>query len=265
MVANIARGGAAINVIARQVGATVHVIDVGVATDVSGVDGVWHANVRAGTNDIAHEPAMGVDEAMRALDAGRAVACRLLDEGHDMFVTGEMGIGNTTPSAALIAAFTGADAGDVTGRGTGIDDAMLAVKKRVVEAAALRARKHGEAVAVLAEIGGLEIAALAGYCIAAAEACVPVVVDGVIACAAMLVADALEPGVAARCIAGHRPVEPGARIALAHLGLDPVLDLDLRLGEGTGACLAVPVVRAAAAILGEMATFDDLVPPAPPD
>ncbi len=119
---------------------------------------------------------------------------------------------------------------------------------------------HGDAIGVLAEIGGLEIAALAGFCAGGAAAGGPVIVDGVIACAALLVADALAPGVAARCVAGHRPVEPGGRVALADLGLTPVLDLDLRLGEGTGACLAVPIVRAAAALLGEMATFDEATP-----
>jgi nicotinate-nucleotide--dimethylbenzimidazole phosphoribosyltransferase len=258
MVANMARGGAAINVIAQHVGATVRIVDVGVAANVSHTDGVHHAKVRAGTADIARSAAMTVDEAERAIAVGVAVARDLLDAGHDLLATGEMGIGNTTPSAALIATLTGSNATDVTGRGTGIDDTMLAAKTRIVDTAVARARTHSDPIAILAEVGGLEIAALAGYCIEAARSRVPVVVDGVIACAALLVADGLEPGVAARCIAGHRPVEPGARVALSHLGLDPVLDLDLRLGEGTGACLAIPVIRAAAAVLCEMATFEDL-------
>jgi nicotinate-nucleotide--dimethylbenzimidazole phosphoribosyltransferase len=258
MVATFATGRAAINVLARQVGAAVHVVDVGVACDVSHVEGVRVHKVRAGTADLAHGPAMTTTEACRALDVGVEIARVLIAAGHDLLVTGDMGIGNTTPSAALVAAFTGSAAAAVTGRGTGIDDDMLATKTGVVERAVARAHAmDGDAISVLAEIGGLEIAALAGFCTEGAAAGVPVIVDGVIACAALLVADALAPGVAARCIAGHRPVEPGGRIALAHLGMMPVLDLDLRLGEGTGACLAVPVVRAAAAVLAEMATFDE--------
>jgi len=261
MVATFATGRAAINVLARQVGATVHVVDVGVARDVGHLDGVRVHKVRPGTADLAHGPAMTTTEASRALDAGVEIARVLMAAGHDLLVTGDMGIGNTTPSAALVAAFTGTDASAVTGRGTGIDDDMLATKTRVVERAVARVRAmHGDAISVLAEVGGLEIAALAGFCTAGAAAGVPVIVDGVIACAALLVAEALAPGVAARCVAGHRPVEPGGRVALAHLGMVPVLDLDLRLGEGTGACLAVPIVRAAAAVLAEMATFDETPP-----
>jgi nicotinate-nucleotide--dimethylbenzimidazole phosphoribosyltransferase len=149
----------------------------------------------------------------------------------------------------------------VTGRGTGIDDAMLAHKTTIVAAAAARAARHLDPVSVLAECGGFEIAALAGFCIGATAARVPVIVDGVIACAALVVADAIRPGVASACIAGHRSVEPGATIALRHLGLDPLLDLAMRLGEGTGACLAVPIVQAAAATLAEMATLEDLGSP----
>ncbi len=258
MVATFARGGAAISVFARQVGATVHVVDVGVASDVSRLAGVHVHKVRAGTDDLAHGPAMTEANARHTIAVGETIAGTLIDGGHDLLVTGDMGIGNTTPSAALIAAFTGAPARDVTGRGTGIDDTMLATKREIVERAAARVDDPlRDPLMTLAGIGGLEIAALAGYCIAGAHARVPVVVDGVIACAALLVADALTPGVASYCIAGHRPFEPGARVALAHLGLTPLLDLDLRLGEGTGACLAVPIVQAAAAVLNEMATFDD--------
>jgi nicotinate-nucleotide--dimethylbenzimidazole phosphoribosyltransferase len=186
------------------------------------------------------------------------VAEHLVAGGARALLTGDMGIGNTTPSAACIAALTGHSATAVTGRGTGIDDEMLKTKVEVVERALDRVALIVDPLTILAEIGGLEIAALAGFCIAGTAARVPVVVDGVIACAALCVADALAPGTSARCIAGHRSVEPGASAALAYLGLEPLLDLDLRLGEGTGACLAVPLVRAAAAILGEMATFADL-------
>jgi nicotinate-nucleotide--dimethylbenzimidazole phosphoribosyltransferase len=258
MVANFARGGAAINALARAVGATVHVVDVGVARDVTALAGVRARKVRPGTDDLAIGPAMTVADARAALDAGAAVAAELVAEGHDLLVTGEMGIGNTTPAAALVAALTGADPHAVTGRGTGIDDRMLATKAEIVARACARATGRSDPVAVLAEVGGLEIGALAGFCAGGAAAGVPVVVDGVIACAALLVAHALAPAVADRCIAGHLSPEPGARVALAHVGLVPLLDLDLRLGEGTGACLAVPLVRAAAAVLSEMATFDDL-------
>jgi nicotinate-nucleotide--dimethylbenzimidazole phosphoribosyltransferase len=258
MVANFAAGGAAINALARRAGADVHVVDVGVAGDVSHLPGVHHAKVRAGTDDLAFGPAMSTADACRALDAGAQVAVELVARGHDLLVTGEMGIGNTTAAAALIARLTGADPRAVTGRGTGIDDAMLDRKRSLVAAATARARRRLDPVSVLAEIGGLEIAALAGFVVGGAAAGVPVVADGVITCAALLVADALVPGVRARCIAGHRSVEPGASVALDALALEPLVDLDLRLGEGTGGCLAIPLVQGAAAVLAEMATFADL-------
>jgi nicotinate-nucleotide--dimethylbenzimidazole phosphoribosyltransferase len=259
MVGNLARGGAAVNVLARRAGAAVHVVDVGVAADLSDLDGIRHANVRPGTADLAVEPAMATADACTALDVGAQVAADLVELGHDLLVTGEMGIGNTTPSAAIVAALTGEDAPTVTGRGTGIDDAMLATKTAVVASGVARTARWLDPVSVLAEVGGLEIAALAGFVVGGATAGVPVLVDGVIACAALLVAEALVPGVRDRCIAGHRSVEPAASVVLAALALEPVLDLGLRLGEGTGACLAVPIVQAAAAVLREMATFDDLV------
>ena len=257
MVANFVHGGAAINAIAGQVGATVHVVDVGVASDVSEYPKVEHRKVRAGTADLSTGPAMSDAEARAALDVGASVANMLVDEGARLLVTGEMGIGNTTASAAIIAALTGADAATVTGRGTGIDDAMLEHKRAVVAGAVARTTDARDPVSLLAEIGGLEIAALAGYVVAGAARNLPVVVDGVIALAGVLVADALVPGVRDRCIAGHRSTEPGATVALAHLGLEPLLELDLRLGEGTGACLAVPIVQGAARVLNEMATFDE--------
>jgi nicotinate-nucleotide--dimethylbenzimidazole phosphoribosyltransferase len=254
MLANFVAGGAAINVLARQVGATVQVVDVGVASDVSAL-AVDHRKVRAGTANLADGPAMTIAEARAALDAGADVASALLAAGHDLLATGDMGIGNTTASAAIIASLSGRDAASVTGRGTGIDDAMLRHKADIVAAATARVAPYLDPVSVISEVGGLEIAALAGFIVGGAAGGVPVVVDGVIAVAALLVADALVPGVADRCIAGHRSTEPGASAALDHLGIAPVLDLGMRLGEGTGACLAVPVVQAAARVLGEMATF----------
>jgi len=257
MVANFAAGGAAINAIARQVGATVRVVDVGVAGDERSPDGVDQRRVRAGTADLAVGPAMSVNEARAALDVGAAVAADLVAAGHDLLVTGDMGIGNTTASAALTAVLTGRAAAAVTGRGTGIDDAMLTRKTAVVETAAGRASGLLDPVSVLAEVGGLEIGALAGFVIGGVAARVPVVVDGVIALAGLLCAEALAPGIRQSVVAGHRSTEPGASAALEHLRITPVLDLAMRLGEGTGACLAVPVVQAAARVLAEMATFDE--------
>ncbi|HVF74345.1 MAG TPA: nicotinate-nucleotide--dimethylbenzimidazole phosphoribosyltransferase [Acidimicrobiales bacterium] len=257
MVANFCAGGAAVNVLARQAGVQVVVVDVGVASDIAATaDNLWRHNVRRGTRNLAHEPAMTVEETRAALDVGVEVAERCVADGARCLLTGDMGIGNTTPSAALIAAFTGRPAADVTGRGTGIDDATLAHKAGVIDDALARLDPGAPPVEVLAAVGGLEIAALAGFVVGGVAARVPVVVDGVIAAAALVVADALAPGVSRHCFAGHRSSEPGATVALAHLGLEPLLDLGLRLGEGTGAVLALPLLQAAAAVLREMATFD---------
>ena len=256
MVANFAAGGAAVNVFAREVGASVTVVDVGVATPYPPADGIVDRNVRRGTRNLAAGPALTDDEVAAALDTGATVALDLVAEGARCLVTGDMGIGNTTPSAALIAAFTGRSAEEVTGRGTGIADDVLATKVRVIDAAVGRLPAESEPRRVLAEVGGLEHAALAGFIIGAAAARVPVIIDGVIAASALLAAHALVPGVLPYVVAGHRSTEPGSTAALAHLGLEPLLDLDLRLGEGTGAVLALPLVRAAARVLGEMATFD---------
>ncbi len=292
MVANFGAGGAAINVVARHAGARVIVVDVGVAGLLDPAPGLIDRKVRPGTANLAREPAMSVTEARRALDVGAEIAADAVADGARCLLTGDMGIANTTPSAALISAFTGRSPAEVTGRGTGVDDATLARKVAVVEAGLARARADGtlrgpsgplsgepgpsgplsgepgpcgplsgepasqDPVAVLASIGGLEIAALAGFVVGAAAARVPVLVDGVIALAGALVAAALAPAAVAYCVAGHRSTEPGASVALAHLGLEPLLDLGLRLGEGTGACLALPLLQASARVLREMATFD---------
>jgi nicotinate-nucleotide--dimethylbenzimidazole phosphoribosyltransferase len=262
MVANFVAGGAAINVLARQAGSSVMVVDVGVATPlpatVAGAPGLVRRPVRPGTGNIAIEPAMTLDECRAALEIGAEVAADAVATGAKALVTGEMGIGNTTPAAAVIAALSGRPAGAVTGRGTGADTGMLARKVVVVERAL---ELHADAIAegplaTLAAVGGLEIAALVGFVVAGAAAGVPVVVDGVIADAALLVAERLVPGVARRSIAGHRSVEPGASAVLEVLGMEPLLDLGMRLGEGSGGCLALPVVQAAARIMAEMATFD---------
>jgi len=261
MVANFCAGGAAINVFARQVGASVVVVDVGVATDIPVPDGavgtpiLIRARVANGTANLATGPAMTADEVRAALDVGATTAADLVAGGAGCLVTGDMGIGNTTASAAVIAALTGRAAGEVTGRGTGIDDHRLAVKIAVVERALDRLGSRDPFV-VLAEVGGLEIAALVGFIIGGAAARRPVLIDGVIAAAALVAAVAIAPEVLPFVIAGHRSVEPGASAVLEHLGLEPLLDLGMRLGEGSGACLAVPIVQAAARMLGEMATFD---------
>lgn len=255
MVAAFCAGGAAVNVLARHAGAEVVVVDVGVASDLPPAPGLLQRKVRSGTANLLWGPAMSVDEARQALDVGASVAADAVAGGARCLVTGDMGIGNTTASAALIAALTGRPPADLTGRGTGIDDSTLIRKMLIVEAAASRARVLSP-LAALASIGGLEIAALAGFIVAGAAARVPIVVDGVIALAGLLAAAALAPACVDYCIAGHRSTEPAATAALEHLGLEPVLDLGMRLGEGTGAVLAVPVVQAAAKILREMATLD---------
>jgi nicotinate-nucleotide--dimethylbenzimidazole phosphoribosyltransferase len=231
----------------------------GVAADLSHLPDVADRKVRAGTADLSRGPAMTRAEARAALDAGAAVAQELVVDGARLLVTGDVGIGNTTPSAALIAVLAGAPAAAVTGPGAGADGAVLATKRAVVAAAAARARSHDDPLDVVADVGGLELAALAGFVVGGAAAGVPVVVDGVIALAGALAAEALVPTAGSRCVAGHRSPEPGASVALDRLGLVPLLDLGLRLGEGTGACLAVPLVQAAARVLAEMATLDSLL------
>jgi len=259
MVANFANGGAAISSIARQVGAEVVVVDVGVIGELDPAPNLLRRKVRPGTANLQYEAAMTRDDAMAALNAGAEVARELVASGARGLITGDMGIGNTTPSAALIAHFTGRLVPEVVGRGTGIDDAMLEHKTAVIEEALRRTRQEvepGDAIGVLASIGGLEIAGLVGYIVGGAAASVPVIIDGVIAAAALVTAAALCPAALDYCFAGHRSAEPGASAVLAFLGLRPLLDLDLRLGEGTGACLALPIVQTAARILNEMATFD---------
>ncbi len=257
MVANFCTGGAAINVLARHAGAEVVVVDVGVATPI-GADtpGLLRRTVRPGTGNIAVEAAMTPVQARTALDVGADIAAQAAGRGTRMLVTGDMGIGNTTASAAVIGAITGLPATAVTGRGAGADDAVLARKVQVVEVARRRIPAGADPLLILAELGGLEIAALAGFIVGAAASRLPVLVDGVIAAAAALAAAALVPDVVGYLISGHRSAEPGAAAALAHLGLEPMLDLEMRLGEGSGATLAVPLVQAAGKVLAEMATFD---------
>jgi nicotinate-nucleotide--dimethylbenzimidazole phosphoribosyltransferase len=256
MIANFRAGGAAVNVLARQAGADVLVVDMGVAADLAPGDDLLDHKIRRGTSDLATGPAMTRDEAVQGLLAGAAVADRLVDAGYDCLLTGDMGIANTTPSAALVAALTGSAPGRVTGRGTGVDDATLGRKVEVISSALLERPPGDDPVETLASLGGFEHAGLAGFVLGAAARRVPVILDGVIAGSAALVAQALAPEAIGYCFAGHRSVEPGHVVALERLGLRPLVDLDLRLGEGTGAVLSFPLVEAAGALLREMATFD---------
>ena len=259
MVANFCGDGAAVNAIAKSVGARVSVLDVGVATDLVRHPRLRTARVRPGTDDLSRGPAMTREEAARALMSGAGVAEELIGSGVDLLVTGDMGIGNTTPAAALVSAFTGRPPAETTGRGTGIDDETLGLKTSVIEEAlALHEPDPGDPVGVLAALGGLEHAAIAGVILAGAANGVPVILDGVISNSAALVAHALAPRSTGYLFAGHLSAEPGAAVALEYLGLRPLLDLDLRLGEGTGGLLAVPLIQAAARVLGEMALLEDL-------
>jgi nicotinate-nucleotide--dimethylbenzimidazole phosphoribosyltransferase len=320
MVANFLAGGAVANAFAVQAGTSVTVVDVGVASDLPEGPGLISRKVAYGTADMSQGPAMTIDQAVAALEAGISVARELIDAGAACLITGDMGIANTTASAALICAFTGKDAAEATGRGTGVDDATLNRKIDIVrralqinglhptppqpapdtdapppkasapESSASRVSVSGVspselsgpgvsvaevswsgdpasegfvpedsvvgAVRMLAAVGGLEHAAIAGFVLGAAAAHVPVILDGVIAGSAALVAVALAPVAVDYCLAGHRSAEPGHAIALDHLGLRALVDLGLRLGEGTGALLAYPLVSAAARVMHEVATFD---------
>ncbi len=256
MVANMLAGGAVVNAFARQVGASVTVVDVGVAEPITASGPGFRAmNVRRGTRDMTVEPALTSDEAVAGLKAGIRVAVELIDAGARVLLTGDMGIANTTPAATLIAAFTGASAGEVTGRGTGVDDETYARKVEIVSRALAR-HPGREPLEVIAALGGLEHTAIAGLILGAAARRVPVIVDGVIAVSGALAAAALAPDSVGAMVAGHRSAEPGAGVALRHLGLEPLVDLGLRLGEGSGAVLALPIVGSAVRVLHEVATFD---------
>jgi len=257
MVMNFLSGGAAINVLARQAGASVTIVDIGVAADFDpALAGLWHRKVARGTSNMAKGPAMTRADAEKALACGMDVLAEVAKEGLDLIATGEMGIGNTTPSSAIISVMTGLPVAKVTGRGTGLDDAGISRKIRVIEnAIALNRPDPKNALDVLSKVGGLEIAGLAGVMIAAASRRIPVVVDGFISSAAAMIAVGLVPDVRNYLLSGHQSVEIRHQAMLRHLGLTPLIDLDLRLGEGTGAVLAFHLVEAASRILREMATF----------
>ncbi|KAK1183375.1 nicotinate-nucleotide--dimethylbenzimidazole phosphoribosyltransferase [Streptomyces sp. NBS 14/10] len=257
MVANFLGGGAVCNAFASQVGAEVCVVDVGVASELPNTPGLLPRKVRAGTGDFTVGPALSREEVLRAIEVGIETARDLVAAGNKALLTGEMGIANTTVSAALISVYTDADPAEVTGRGTGINDEMHARKVDVVRRGLeLHQPDPADPIGVLSAFGGLEHAAMAGLLLGGASLRTPVILDGVSAGAAALVARAIAPEVLAACIAGHRSAEPGHVAALNKLGLRPLVDLDLRLGEGTGALLALPVVQSAARAMHEVATFD---------
>jgi nicotinate-nucleotide--dimethylbenzimidazole phosphoribosyltransferase len=260
MVHNFLHGGAGINAVSRVAGAQVMVVDMGVAGEMGQIpetNGFISRRVRPGTDNIAVGPAMSREEAVRSVEAGIEVALKL-ESSFNLFGTGDMGIGNTTPSSAIVAAVTGADPREVTGRGTGIDDGQFAEKVKVVEKA-LRTNRPDprDALDVLAKVGGFEIGGLAGLILGAASVRKPILIDGFISTAGALIAHGLCPAAGDYMIAAHRSVEQGHRIALMHLNKAPLLDLDLRLGEGTGAALAMTLVEAAVRILTEVATFEE--------
>lgn len=258
MVLNFLRGGAAINVLARHVGARVVVVDMGVAVDLPPHADLLVRKIAHGTRDFSRAPAMSREQARQAVETGIAVVEEVIAAGVDVVATGDMGIGNTTPSSAIVAAITGRPVAEVTGRGTGLDDAGLARKVAVIEAAlALHRPDPADGLDVLAKVGGLEIGGLAGVIIGAAARRVPVVVDGFISGAAALIACTLAPAAQPYLIAGHRSVERGHQAVFSRLDLEPLLDLGLRLGEGTGAVLAISLCQAACKILDEMATFGE--------
>ncbi|HID20446.1 MAG TPA: nicotinate-nucleotide--dimethylbenzimidazole phosphoribosyltransferase [Methanophagales archaeon] len=257
MVYNFLNGGAAINVLARHVGARVVIVDMGVAVDISH-ERLVAKKIAYGTANMAKGPAMTSEDAVRSIEAGIAVFESEAKKGVDIVGVGDMGIGNTTPSSAIVAVITGEDVEKVTGRGTGIDDAGLEKKIEVIEEAIrINNPNNKDAIDVLAKVGGFEIGGMAGVILAAASHRIPVVIDGFISSAAALIAYEIAPAVKDYMIAAHRSVERGHSVTLDYIGLKPLLDLDMRLGEGTGAALGISIVDAACKILDEMATFED--------
>jgi nicotinate-nucleotide--dimethylbenzimidazole phosphoribosyltransferase len=258
MVLNFLRGGAAINVLARHAGADVLVIDVGVNYEFTDCPGLINKKVVYGTKNIAKGPAMTRDEAIRCINAGISLAREYAKKGIKMFATGEMGIANTTPSSATASVVTGIPVRDVTGRGTGIGYEQMVKKIDVIERAiAINAPDPNDPLDVLAKVGGAEIGAIAGLCLGVAELGLPVVIDGFISTAGAVIAYGLNKTVKEYMFSAHRSHEIGHRAMLQHMGLVPMLELDMRLGEGTGAAIAMTILDASLKIYREMATFQD--------
>lgn len=256
MVENFLAGGAAINVFARQMGMGLSVADAGVAHEFGPRPGLVGAKIGPGTANYLEQPAMTTDERDAAMERGRRLAHALAEDGCNALGFGEMGIGNTGSASLLTHCLTAAPLDTVIGRGTGLDDAGLARKKALLARALERGGRPTDPLVALAEYGGFEIAMLAGAMLGAAERRMVLLIDGFIVTAALLVAHALEPAILPYCVFAHRSQEPGHALQHAHLGVEPLVQLDLRLGEGTGAALAWPLVQAAVNFLNEMASFE---------
>jgi nicotinate-nucleotide--dimethylbenzimidazole phosphoribosyltransferase len=258
MVFNFLRGGAGINVLARHAGAEVVVVDIGVAHDFGEAEGLMGMKVMKGTRNFAKGPAMTREEAVACIETGIELANGYAKKGYKMFGTGDMGIGNTTPSSAIVAAITGRPVSEVTGKGTGISDETLQRKITVIENALRLNRPNGkDAIDVLSKVGGAEIGGIAGLILGAAANRIPVVIDGFISTAGALIAYTLEPACRDYMFAAHNSVEKGHRVMLETMELAPILDLGLRLGEGTGAALAMCMIEAGLKVYKEMATFQE--------
>lgn len=256
MVRNFLNGGAAINVFSRQIGAILKVIDVGVATDIEH-EGLINQKIRYGTGNFYLEDAMSRQEAAQAIDVGYQQALQIMEEGAQCLILGEMGIGNTTSSSAILAVLSGEDIPLLVGRGTGISDATLLHKIEIIQQALIRRNPNPhDALDILSKVGGLEIAAMAGAMLGAASKRVPILVDGFICTIAALVAKIISPSVNDYIMVTHQSMEPGHNIALSHVGKKPIINLGLRLGEGTGAAVSFPMIQSATLMLKEMATFD---------
>lgn len=258
MVFNFLRGGAGINVLARHAGSEIVVVDIGVDHDFGEVEGLLNMKVMKGTRNFAKGPAMTRDEAMKCVESGIELANGYAKKGYRIIGTGDMGIGNTTPSSAIASVLTGTPVSEVTGRGTGISDEALLRKIKVIEDA-IRLNKPDpkDAIDVLSKVGGTEIGGIAGVILGAASNRIPVIIDGFISTAGALVAYTIEPAVGDYMFAAHNSVEKGHRVMLERMGLTPIVDLGLRLGEGTGAALAMLMIEAGLKIYKEMATFQE--------
>jgi len=257
MLKNFSHGGAAINVLAKQADATLAIVDVGVLQDTQNIQGITHAKVRAGTANLKIEPAMTTDECAQAIQVGKQEAKKAIANGANILIAGDMGIGNTTASACLISLFTQYEPQDIVGYGTGINQQTQAHKVEVVQQALQRIQSQGvQAKDYLAHVGGLEIAAITGFYLEAAEQGIPILLDGFITTAAALAAQQYEPNIQQWMLASHQSQEQGHALALKKLQLSPLLNLQLRLGEGSGAALALPLLQSAIALHREMATFE---------
>jgi nicotinate-nucleotide--dimethylbenzimidazole phosphoribosyltransferase len=258
MVFNFLRGGAGINVLARHAGAEIVVVDIGVDFDFGDAEGLIRRKVMKGTRNFAKGPAMTRDEAIKCIESGIELATACAAKDCKMAGTGDMGIGNTTPSSAIASVLTGSPVREVTGKGTGISDEALERKIKVIEEA-IRLNKPDphDAIDVLSKVGGTEIGGIAGLILGAASKRIPIVIDGFISTAGALVAYTISPSVRDYMFAAHTSVERGHRVMLKAMGLDPILDLGLRLGEGTGAALAMLMIEAGLKISNEMATFQE--------